>query len=75
MVGEYHSMLAKGAGTMISQEGYGAAFHAKEYLSNRDSLTETIVKYTKRASLVESKVSNLEERLATLNTGSNTPPP
>ena len=50
MVGEYERMLAEGADTRIQQEGYGMAFNAKEAMSDEESLTETIVKYTERAS-------------------------
>ena len=60
MVGEYERMLTEGDGTTIQQEGYGTVFHAKEAMSNEESLTETIVKYAKRASQAESRVSELE---------------
>ena len=53
MVGEYERMLAEGAGTIMHQEGYGMEFHVEEALSNGGSLTDTIVKYAKRASLAE----------------------
>ena len=60
MVGKYKRMLAEGAGTTIQQEGYGMEFHAKETMSEEESLTKTIVKYAERASLGESRVSKLE---------------
>ena len=66
MVGEYKRMPAKGSGTTIQQEGYGTAFHAKETMGNEESLTETIPKYAERASQAESRVSELEGRLAML---------
>ena len=47
MVGEFKRMLAEGAGTTMHQEGYGMEFHAKEALSDGESLTDTIVKYAK----------------------------
>ena len=64
-------MLAK------QQEVYGMAFHAEEALSDGESLKDTIVKYAKRASLPESKVSKLEVHLSMLEMGNNTeqPPP
>ena len=63
-------MLVEGAGTTIQQEGYGAAFHAEETMSEEESLTETIVKYVERVSLAESRVSELEGRLSILEMGS-----
>ena len=53
IVSEYERMIAEGLGTTIHQEGYGTAFHAKETMSDEESLTETIVKYTERASQAE----------------------
>ena len=70
MVGKYERMLAEGAGTMIQQEGYGTAFHVEENMSKEVSLTETIVKYAERASLVESRVRKLKGRLSMLEMGS-----
>ena len=70
MVGEYERMLAEGADTRIQQEGYGTVFHAEETMSNGESLTETTVKYAERASLEDSRVSELEERLSMLEMGS-----
>ena len=63
-------MIAEGAGTTVQQEGYGTAFHAKETMSDEESLTETIVKYAERASLTELRVSDLEGRLSMLEMGS-----
>ena len=60
MVGEYKRMLTEGSGMTIHQEGYGKAFHAKETMSNEETLKETIVKYVERASKAESKVRELE---------------
>ena len=57
MVGKYERMLAEGLGTTIHQEGYGTAFHAKEAISDEESLTETIMKYAELASQAESRVS------------------
>ena len=61
----------------MQQEGYGMEFHTEEAMSDGESLTYTIVKYAERASLAESKVSELEGRLSILDMGSNTaqPPP
>ena len=70
MIGEYKFMLAEGAGTTIQQEGYGTAFHAEEAMSDEESLTKTIVKYAKRASQAESRVSELEGRMSMLEVGS-----
>ena len=75
--GEYERMLTEGAGTRIQQEGYGTAFHAKETMSDEESLTETIVKYAERASLAESRVSKLGGRLSVLemdSTAAQAPP-
>ena len=70
MVGEYERMLAEVSGTTIDQEGYGTAFHSEETMSDEETLTETIMKYVDRASQAESRVSDLEERLAMLEMGS-----
>jgi hypothetical protein len=70
MVKQYGKMLAKGSGTTMSQEGWGAAYNAIG--SNDDdanSLTESIIKYAERATIAESKVSNLESRLSMLEMG------
>jgi hypothetical protein len=70
MVKQYEKMLAEGSGTTMSQEGWGAAYNAIG--SNNDdanSLTESIVKYAERATLAESKVSDLESRLSMLEMG------
>ena len=66
MVGKYERMLAEGAGTTIQQEGYGTAFHDEETMRDEETFTETIVKYAERASQAESRVSELEGRLAML---------
>ena len=70
MVGKYKCILVEGSGTTIHQEGYGTAFHAKETMSNKESLTETIMKYVEHTSQAESRVSKLEGRLAMLEMGS-----
>ena len=60
MVGEYERMLTEGLGTTIHQKGYGTAFHAKETMSDEETLTENILEYAERASQAESRVSKLE---------------
>ena len=50
-------------------------FRAKEVMSDGESLTYSIVKYAKSASLAKSKVSELEGRLDMLEMGSNTSQP
>ena len=60
MVGEYERMLTEGSVTTIRQEGYGTEFHAKETMSDEETLTETIVKYEEQARQAESRVSELE---------------
>ena len=50
VVGKYERMLAEILGKTISQEGYGTAFHAKETMSDEETLTETIAKYAEQAS-------------------------
>jgi hypothetical protein len=77
MVKQYEKMLAEGAGTTLSQEGYGTAYNAiGPNDDDTNSLTESIVKYAERASLAESKVSDLESRLSLLELGGqqNMPP-
>ena len=48
-----------------------------EGLDDNTSITESIVKYAERATMAESKVSNLEQRLAQLEVNSQMggPPP
>ena len=70
MVGKYERMLTEGLGTTIHQERYDTAFHAKEIMSDEETLTETIVKYAERVSKAESRVNELEGRLAMLEMGS-----
>ena len=70
MVGVYKRMLAEGSGTTIHQEGYGTAFHAEHTMNDEETLTETIVRYAEWASQAESRVSDLEGRLAMLEMGS-----
>ena len=70
MVGKYERVLAEGAGTTIQQEKYGTAFLTEETMRDEKSLTETIVNYAERASLVESRFSELEGRLFMLELGS-----
>jgi hypothetical protein len=70
MVKQYEKMLAEGAGTTIGQEGWGTAYNAiGPDDTDSNSLTESIVKYAERASLAESKVSDLESRLSMLEMG------
>ena len=67
MVQQYEKMLAEGTGTTISQEGWGGAYNAiGPNEDDANSLTESIVKYAERATLAESKVSDLESRLSML---------
>jgi hypothetical protein len=76
MVRQYEKMLAEGAGTTISQEGWGAAYNAiGPSDDDANSLTESIVKYAERATLAESKVSDLESRLSMLEMGGQPYPP
>jgi hypothetical protein len=70
MVKQYEKMLAEGSGTTIGQEGWGAAYNAiGTNDEDNQSLTESIVKYAERATLAESKVSDLESRLSMLEMG------
>jgi hypothetical protein len=67
MVQQYEKMLAKGAGTTISQEGWGRAYNAIGPTDDDgNSLTESIIKYAERATLAESKVSDLDSCLSML---------
>jgi hypothetical protein len=76
MVRQYEKMLAEGTGTTISQEGWGAAYNAiGPNDDDNNSLTESIVKYAERATLAESKVSDLESRLSMLEMGGPQPSP
>lgn len=65
LIREYERMLREGSGSTFRQEGYGAAYNAMDGDEN-SSLAESIVQYAERATMAESKVSALEERLATL---------
>jgi hypothetical protein len=71
MVQQYEKMLAEGSGTTMSQEGWGTAYNAIGTHRDDDgnSLTESIVKYAERATVAESKVSELESRLSNLELG------
>ena len=69
-IGEYEKMLAAGGGTTMAQEGYSGAYNVVE--DDASSLAESIVQYAERATTAESKVSDLESRLAALEMG---PPP
>ena len=70
MVGKYERMLAEGSVTTINQEVYGTACHAEETMRDEETLTETIVKYAEWVSQADSRVSELEVRLAILEMGS-----
>ena len=70
MVREYERMLTEGSVTTIHQEGYVTAFNSEETIRNEESLSEAIVKCAERASQAESRVSELEGRLAMLEMGS-----
>jgi len=67
---EYETLLAEGGGTTLGQEGCGGAFHMADTLEDDASITESIVKYAERVIMAESKVSNLEQRLAQLEVNS-----
>jgi hypothetical protein len=70
MVKQYEKMLPEGSGTTIGQAGWGAAYNAiGTNDEDNQSLTESIVKYAERATLAESKVSDLESRLSMLEMG------
>ena len=69
---EYEKLLAEGGGTTLGQEGYGGAFNATE--TDNTSLTESIVRYAERTTAAESKVSELENRLAQLEMDGQAPP-
>ena len=52
-------------GTTLSQEGYGGAFMGTEGQDDDgSSLAASVVKYAKKASRTDTRVSNLEARLA-----------
>jgi len=74
---EYEKLLAEGGGTTLGQEGYGGTFYMADTMDDDTSITESIVKYAERATMAESKVSNLEQRLAQLEVNSQmgAPPP
>ena len=76
-IAEYKQLLAGGGGTTLGQEGYGGAFNATETTMDESSLTESIVRYTERATVVEGKVADLEQCLSQLEVGSQmmAPPP
>ena len=55
----------------MGQEGYGAAMHATEELTDRDSITEEVTKYAEIATLVEELMAqmeaNSEEKIAMMS--------
>ena len=72
---EYEKMLAANGGTTMGQEGYGngGAYNAVE--DNGSPLAQSILLYAERATTAEAQVSDLESRLASLEMGSQHPPP
>jgi hypothetical protein len=63
-------MLAEGSGTMMSQEGWGAAYNAiGTNDDDKNSFAESTVSYAERATAAKSKVSELESRLSVLEHG------
>eukprot|EP00804_Cyclotella_cryptica_P030999 CCRYP_013582-RA/>CCRYP_013582-RA protein AED:0.56 eAED:0.40 QI:0/-1/0/1/-1/1/1/0/562 len=65
IISEYERMLREGGGSTFGQEGYGAAYHTME-TDDTSSLAESIVQYAERATMAESKVAALEDRLANI---------
>ena len=71
MISEYERMLAEAGGSTFGQEGYGTAYNSMEAADDTASLTESIVQYAERASMAESKVSELESRLSAIELAAN----
>ena len=70
MIEQFERMLREGTGPSIVQEGYGTLFNAMEAEDTETDdgslLMGAITKYAERASAAESKVTELESGLATL---------
>ena len=67
--------IAEGGGKTLGQEGYGTSFNATEGTTDESSITESIVRYSERATAAEGKVQALEDRLNQMELGYHQPPP
>ena len=64
MIAEYEQMLRKGAGTTVSQEGWGGAFNATSTKEDDDSsLLDSITRYAERATAAKGEVSALKSQM------------
>ena len=71
MVKEYERLQSELGGTTLGQEGYGGAFMGTEGTPDDDgsSLAASVVEYVEKASLTDTRVSELEARLAAFEMG------
>ena len=71
-VAEYVKLLDESGGPTLGNAGYSGAFNATTD-DDTTSLTESIVQYAERATAAESKVSDLESRIAAIELGASQP--
>ena len=71
MVKEYERLQQESGGTTLGQEGYGGAFMGTEGTPDDDgsSLAASVVEYVEKASHTNTRVSELEARLAAFEMG------
>ena len=71
MVKEYERLQTELGGTTLGQEGYGNAFMGAENTPDDDgsSLAASVVEYVEKASHTDTRVSELEARLAAFELG------
>jgi hypothetical protein len=74
LIAEYKQMFCKGGGSTFDQEGCSTAYSSIEADGN-NSVVESIVQYTERATIAKSKESAIEECLLALELGANPQPP
>ena len=63
---KYECRLAEGGWPALGQDGYGGVYHMADTMEDGSLIIESIVKYGKWATAAETKVSDLEQRLAQL---------
>ena len=77
MVTKYERLQQEIGGTTLGQEGYGGAYMGTEGQDDDggSSLTASVVEYAKKASRTDTRVSDLESRLATFEMSDGTQQP
>ena len=69
MIGKFEKLITSGARPTIGQEGYGGVYNMTETANDGDSLANSTVRYSERATATKSKVSNLVIHLSQLKMG------